>query len=219
MAMLEFRAATAAFFAATLTACSSLPPLMQPAQPLSTSSEYALVTFMRPTFGTALMDPVQRLDDSGYLIWDGKEYVGELQPRKFIQIKAKAGVHIFVIDDQNIGAVYAELLAGKSYFVNVKQGLFPTRPIAEVLKPDDSRIDDWIASLNAMELDSTRWKEQQSACDFPVRRPVSTAVCRAVVGQRDYELKTVSNGHCEPTILNPSMPYCEAFEIRPGGGR
>jgi hypothetical protein len=191
-----------------LTACSSYPPLMRSAQRQSVSGEYALVTFLRPAPGVAL---------SGYLLWDGMNYIGELRPGTYVQVKVNAGEHVFVIQDQNFGAVYANVLAGRSYFINVSAGVLPIRPVAAALRPDDSRIDGWFADLRPTELDPLHWQEQQKDCEFPFLRPVSTAACNAVVAETRKELRALMEGKCEP-ISPPFAPYCEPAELHPADG-
>jgi len=213
--------ATIAMVICALLGCGTpTSKMMQPSKQISASPDYALVTFMRPTRGTSVVDPIEMMDDSGYLIWENENYVGELQPKKYIQYKTATGEHIFIIEDQNIGAIKAHLLAGKSYYVNVTQGLMPIRPIVDVLRPDDPRIDQWLANLAPMTLDPVRWEAQKSICNFPTRRPISPEVCQVLIKAHKGEVTTVREGFCVPKVLlGPAEAYCEATVMNPEDGR
>lgn len=203
------------------TGCgTSTARLMKPADGIGASADAALVTFLRPTRGNAAWDPIQRMTDAGYLIFDCGTYVGELQPKRYIQYRTTAGEHAFILMDQNIGAIKANLVAGKSYFVNVKQGLVPIRPAIEVLKPSDPRIDEWLGTLKGMTLDPLQWQEQTQSCDFPTRRPVSPEVCKALRATLLQIVSRVRAGRCKGALLNgPTEDYCESTEISPDNGR
>lgn len=96
-----------------LSACSSsiMVPTANMAAP---DSNYALVSFVRPTFfGGAIL----------FSLWDSEEFVGVLTAGSMVQYKAKPGEHIFLARGENWSYVKANLQAGRQYVIEGK--VFP----------------------------------------------------------------------------------------------
>jgi hypothetical protein len=110
--------------------------LMRTTSRIDPSPDYALVTFLGLSPGSASVDPLR----GGTEIWDGDSLVGVVGTHQALQYQAEPGNHIFVLYNRTIGGINAQLLAGKSYYVNIKRGLFIGANV-EAIKLTDARID------------------------------------------------------------------------------
>ena len=167
-----------AWVLSALSGCSS--SMMKPAEVIQASPEYAVVNFLRPSsFGGAIM----------FGMWDRENLVGILTSKNYIQYKARPGEHIFLARAENWSVIKANVLAGKTYYVlaSPRMGWGKARVSLEVLKPDDKRIDEWMASLKPIAVD-------------PAQRD-------AYVKERESSIKqaveNVQNGSAEFSIMNP----------------
>jgi len=108
-------------------------------------SDYALVTFVRPTvFGGAIM----------FGIWDSEEFVGILTAKSYIQHKTKPGEHIFLAQAENWSYVKANLQGGKHYFVigRVFPGVWKARVALDPVRRNDpetsnGQLGGWLKDL------------------------------------------------------------------------
>jgi hypothetical protein len=139
------RALVAIVVVVMLSGCAT-SSMMKPAEVIKPRPDYAVVNFMRPAFmGNAIM----------FGMWDGEDLVGILTYKKYIPYKATPGEHIFMARAENWAVIKANLKAGKTYNVLVSphMGFMKARVGMEVLKPDDKRIDEWLAKLPANAVD------------------------------------------------------------------
>ena len=212
---------------AALPGCGAAPArMMKATTQVQPGPDTALVTFMRPNWGHMAWDPILRATNSGYLIFVEGDYVGELRPNTYIQYRTTPGRHDFIIMDQNLAGIEAHLVAGHSYFLNITEGLVPVHPVAEVLRPDDVRIDRWLGRLTPVELDPAEWQEKKAYCGFPTMRPIAPKLCAILEQELNAEIALVRDGDCRaiPTsvqILTSGAfrPFCKLSILSPEDGR
>lgn len=162
-----------------LSGCAS-SPIMKEAEVVKTGPDYAVVNFLRPSFmGNGIT----------FGMWDGENLVGVLTYKKYIQYKATPGEHIFMTRAENWAVIKANLQAGKSYNVLVSphMGWMKARVGMEVLKPDDKRVDEWMANLGAITLD-------------PAQRD---AYVKGRLDEVRQAVRNVQNGSADYTVMNP----------------
>jgi hypothetical protein len=181
-------ATASVFVIGTLSGCAS--PLMKPTQVINPSSDYAVVNFLRPSW------IVGRID---FWVWDKYDLVGVLTPNKYIQYKAAPGDHIFIVNAFDSVAIKANVQAGKSYYVRATSRVSWagfTGVSLEVLKPDDKRIEDWMASLKPIALDTTRW-------DVEVKKCESNTTCTMQKNWHQDIVTGVQNDKIAFLLMNP----------------
>jgi hypothetical protein len=125
-------------------------------------SEHAIVTFLRPQvskrYDKDILVPVHIYLD----VWDGKELVGILIPRCYIQYEAEPGEHLFLVVQEYQDSIFSfpwarqkwrfvsvNLQKGKHYYILASSG--PYRPVVDPIQKDDtrdrSRIESWLSIL------------------------------------------------------------------------
>jgi hypothetical protein len=183
------------FVMGMLSGCAS--PWMKPTQVINPSPNYAVVNFLRPSW------IVGRID---FWVWDQDDLVGVLTSNNYIQYKAVPGEHIFIVDAWNSVAIKANVVAGKSYYVRATSrmswaGL--TNVFLEVLKPDDTRIDAWLASLKPIALDTTRWDVEMKKCESDSSSQITQQACNLQNKLHQDIVTGVQNGKIAFLLMNP----------------
>jgi hypothetical protein len=189
--------------------------LMQATSRLGGSPDYALVTFVMVSGGSASVDPLRGSTE----IWDGDSLVGLVGPHQALQYKAAPGNHVFVLYNRTLGGINAQLLAGKSYYVNIKRGLFIGVSM-EAIRPTDSRINPWPASFEFVALDAAAWdaQRQKVGCNFRFTRKQSPNACRAVERQRAEDIQVVRDGACAVHPFDSLQTTCKYLTLGPEDG-
>lgn len=97
----------------------------------------ALVTFVRQSVYMGDGIPVD--------LWDGKHYIGVLQPGSIVQYEATPGDHLFLANSENWSYAKGSLVEGKRYYVkaNVFPGVMTARTALGVAERGDTRIEQW----------------------------------------------------------------------------
>jgi hypothetical protein len=189
--------------------------LMRSTSRIGPSPDYSLVIFLSLSAGSASVDPLR----GGTEIWDGDSLVGLVGTHQALQYKAAPGRHIFVLYSRTIGGINAQLLAGKSYYVNIKRGLFIGVSL-EAIKPTDSRIDPWPVNLEFVTLDAAAWNahRQKYGCNFVNFRKQSPKVCHALEHLRSKEIDGIRNGDCAVHPFDALQTTCKYLALRPEDG-
>jgi hypothetical protein len=193
----------------------SAAKLMQTTTRIGPSPDYALVTFLGLSAGSASVDPLR----GGTQIWDSDSFVGMVGTHQALQYKADPGSHIFVLYNRTIGGINAQLLAGKSYFVNIKRGLFIGANM-ETIKSTDSRIDPWPPNLEFVALDAAAWDalREKSGCNFMFFRKASPKVCQVLVNSRAEDIYQIRNEDCAVHPFDAFQTTCKYLALRPEDG-
>jgi hypothetical protein len=175
---LAWRTLVAVLVIGILSGCAT-SSMMKPAEAIKPGRDYAVVNFMRPAFmGNAIT----------FGMWDGENLIGILTYKKYIPYKATPGEHIFMARSENWAVIKANLKAGKTYNVLVSphMGFMKARVSMEVLKPDDSRIDEWL-KLPPISVD-------------PAQRD---AYVKERLSDVQEAVKNVRAGNASFTVMNP----------------
>jgi hypothetical protein len=190
--------------------------LMIPGTRLHPSADYALVTFVSASGGSASLDPLRGATE----IWDGDNLVGMLAPHQFLQYQAATGEHIFVLYNRTMGGIKAHLAAGRSYYVNVGRGLFVGVGV-KAIKPDDAQIGPMLDSLQQVALDANAWtaRVQTYQCNIMAIRKPAPKLCQIVEGVRANDILIVRNEYCEPHPFDSLQTTCKYLAIEPDDGR
>ena len=191
--------------------------LMRTTSRIGPGPDYALVTFLSLSAGSASVGPLR---GAGTEIWDGDSLVGLVGTYQALQYKAAPGSHIFVLYRHTTGGINAQLLAGKSYYVNIKRGLFIGVSL-EAIKPTDSRIDPWPVNLEFVTPDAAGWDahRQKYGCNFVnFRRKLSPKVCHALEHQRLEDIYWIRKGDCVVLTYDPRRSTCKYLALRPEDG-
>jgi hypothetical protein len=198
-----------------LSGFASSSSLMQTTSQIGPSPEYALVIFLALSPGSASVDPLR----GGTAIWDGDSLVGFVGTHQALQYKAAPGSHIFVLYSRTIGGINAQLLAGKSYFVNIKRGLISGVSL-EAIKPTDARIDPWPVSLEFVALDAAAWdaQRQKYECNFVLSRKLPAKTCQMLENIRSQDIDGIRNEECAVHPFDPLQTTCRYLALRPEDG-
>ncbi len=140
-------------------------PLMKVAtKALEPAADTATVTFIRSQSYAKKM---------AFGIWNQDQFLGSLDGKSCFTVELPAGEHTFVANSRYHAGLKAELEAGKRYYVLVKAsmgwsqaniGLSPVQ--SDVAQ---SKIDEWIGSLEQLELDN-------AAIDDLIRKRLDAAI-------------------------------------------
>ncbi len=170
----------------TLSGCA--PYIMKPAEVIKASPDYAVVIFLRPSSYGARA--VYWNVNNSVSLWDRESLIGALPSNKlYIQYKATPGEHIFMAQDRNWSVVKANLQAGRTYFLMASPRFWgwTSHVSLEIPKPDDKRVDDWMASSKPIEVD-------------PAQRDAYEKKWASTVHE---VLTNVQNGKIEFAVMNP----------------
>lgn len=189
--------------------------LMRTTSRIDPGPDYALVTFLSLSAGSASVDPLR----SGVEIWDGDSLVGFMRTHQALQYKAAPGSHIFVLYSHTVGGINAQLLPGKSYYVNIKRGVFIGVSL-EAIKPTDSRLDPWPENLEFITLDAAAWDahRQEYGCNFVIFRKPSPKTCHVLESLRAQDIAGIRNENCAVHPIDPLQTTCKYLALRPEDG-
>jgi hypothetical protein len=131
----------------------------------------AIVTFIRATQFGGLID---------FGIWDGDQFIGVIEPHKFIQYIARPGEHIFLARAENWSYVKANLEAGKKYYIltNVGPGVLKARvyliPVTKEQKGyTQSDINEWMGKFEPISVDPGQLENYRNSRITHIREAVA----------------------------------------------
>jgi hypothetical protein len=143
----------------TLGACASnhMTPIPSERQTVSPANGKSLIHFMRPTsFGGAIQST----------LYDGDDYIGTISANKRLAYQCDPGEHMFMIVGESADFMAADLIAGKTYYVNVQPRMgigkarFSLNPMNGQVP--QKKIDRWVQATREVEVNE---KGEQWAID------------------------------------------------------